>query len=215
MLERSVRETFERGEQADVPVIVGFNRDEATTLVGHLAPRDRDAWADRVAREMGAWAPRFNELYPPERPGRAFLDSFTDRRFGWQMLTWAGLMEKARRPAWLYYFTRTPAAARERGLGAYHAAEIAYVFGNLPATADAADHALARAMMRYWTNFARAGDPNDPPSEVTVPRWPSHSDGRRQYLQLGENIGVGRDLHAARRAFWDAVWDDKDDGVIP
>lgn len=47
--------------------------------------------------------------------------------------------------------------------GAFHSAELWYMFGTLgkcwhPMTA--ADHELSERMVGYWTNFARTGNPN-------------------------------------------------------
>ena len=50
--------------------------------------------------------------------------------------------------------------------GAYHSAEIEYVFGMLDSKAGvpwrAEDRALSDQMQKYWSNFARSGNPNGP-----------------------------------------------------
>src|SRR5262249_27533856 len=46
-------------------------------------------------------------------------------------------------------------------LGATHGSELVYVFGTSPTFATAADsQAASDRMQRYWTNFAKTGDPN-------------------------------------------------------
>lgn len=95
--------------------------------------------------------------------------------------------------AFAYRFTRVrPGAA---ALGAYHGAEIPYVFDSaddwLPS--DAADRALTRAIGSYWAGFARDGRPAAP----ELPAWPPYDPGSRGYLVLGERIAPGRGLESA------------------
>lgn len=69
-------------------------------------------------------------------------------------------------------------------------------------------------MMRFWTNFAKTGDPNSPTGtggggtgHVT---WPLHSAARREYLELNPKLldetdpskVIGRAPRAKQCAFW-------------
>lgn len=56
--------------------------------------------------------------------------------------------------------------------GAFHAADLWYVFGTLSRCwrpLDERDEALSRIMREYWQNFAASGDPNG----EGLPHWPS------------------------------------------
>ena len=70
-------------------------------------------------------------------------------------------LEKAGLSAsYVYYFKRDLPGDNE---GAFHSAELWYMFGTLdrcwrPMTDG--DHALSDAMMDFWTNFAKTGNPN-------------------------------------------------------
>nr|XP_034378534.1 carboxylesterase 5A isoform X3 [Arvicanthis niloticus] len=55
---------------------------------------------------------------------------------------------------------------------------------------------LSRKMMKYWTNFARSGDPNG-----DLPLWPVY-DQNEQYLKLDVNISTGQRLKDRRVEFW-------------
>jgi para-nitrobenzyl esterase len=50
-----------------------------------------------------------------------------------------------------------------RSAGAYHSGDLAYVFNNLDKAGAnwlPVDYPLAELVSRYWTNFARNGNPN-------------------------------------------------------
>ncbi|MDH3519777.1 MAG: carboxylesterase family protein [Myxococcales bacterium] len=95
--------------------------------------------------------------------------------------------------SFVYHFTRVrPGAAR---IGAYHGAEIPYVFGTADAwlPGDDTDAALSRAMLRYWAGFARSGRP----AAGDLPAWPEYDREARSYLELGDRIAPGTDLERA------------------
>jgi para-nitrobenzyl esterase len=94
-----------------------------------------------------------------------------------------------------------PAAIREATLGAWHGAEVPYVFDTLPkASADypprplmsshapaatAEDEAMARAMHAAWVAFARTGSPVIPGG----PSWPAETPRRDVLIEFG-NDGI-------------------------
>ncbi len=107
-----------------------------------------------------------------------------DRTFTLEMRTWARMVTAAGQRAYLYQFTHVPPSPRAAEWGAYHAAEISYVFGNLrnPAfnyTAD--DRKLSDIMSSYWVDFATTLDPNSP----SLPRWQPYDSDNEPYLRLG------------------------------
>jgi para-nitrobenzyl esterase len=69
-------------------------------------------------------------------------------------------------------------------LGDFHGSELSYLFSvvqGLPTpTLTSAQQALSEQMIRYWTTFARTGDPNAP----GTPAWPAVSAGSAQVQQL-------------------------------
>jgi para-nitrobenzyl esterase len=74
---------------------------------------------------------------------------------------------RGRRPAYIYRFDRELPGDDN---GAFHSAELWYVFGTLdrawrPFTAG--DRELSHRMINYWTNFMKNGDPNS----EGLPRW--------------------------------------------
>jgi len=91
--------------------------------------------------------------------------------------------------------------------GAYHSAEIIYVFGQLDSEAHAwaGEHRDLSALMRkYWANFARRGDPNGP----GLPVWPAYSAaGRWPLLHLDTQVVAGPDEGRDRYLFLSSVWE--------
>jgi len=92
--------------------------------------------------------------------------------------------------AWVYRFDRVRPG--HHGFGAYHGAEIPYVFGTGAAwlPADSADRALSDTMMRYWINFAKTGDP-DGPGLPHWPRWAADPDEGAAMIHFGTTVHVG------------------------
>ena len=88
----------------------------------------------------------------------------------------------------VYYFSRQRPGPGGVELGAYHGTEIPYVFDRhddwLP-TEDI-DHDLTKAVMDYWVQFARSGNPNMP----NRPQWPVYGGQDPMLMELGDTIGA-------------------------
>jgi para-nitrobenzyl esterase len=127
--------------------------------------------------------------------------------FGAPSRAFARLITARRTPAYLYLFTRVGDDSVNRKRGAYHSAEITFVFGRARPLLQSAgrttyDSTLAEAMSDYWVAFATTGNPNGAPNGGRWPRWPVYDPITDAYLELGPQIVAKRDF---RRALYDSL----------
>jgi para-nitrobenzyl esterase len=162
---------YVRGEQAHIPLMAGWNRDEGSYQ--HFFGTEQvnqQNYAAQIRLRFGEAAPEALKLFPggsdeEVKRSAALLDTAEFIAFG----TWKWLethLRSGEAPVYRYEFDQAPPASEgheaEAGL-AYHSAEIEYVFGTLdwkkiPWRPE--DYKLSEQMGTYWTNFAKNGNPN-------------------------------------------------------
>jgi len=198
VLPDEIRNIFERGEHNDVPVIVGSNTDEMTSLTapGRI-PRTVEKLTAVVEERYPGTSEEFLKVYAAASDSEAsgaYLASLRDIFFTLPMRKWAQRTSAGKSDAYLYSFTHHPPIANSAYFKSFHAAEIAYVFNNLErlegANYTTEDHALADSLSSYWVNFATSGNPNG----GTLPEWPMYSAERAAHMELGTTIEPGEDL---------------------
>ncbi|MBK5222259.1 MAG: carboxylesterase/lipase family protein [Acidimicrobiia bacterium] len=176
-----------RGEAADVPVIVGCNRDEAAgSLPSEL---DDAALRSRLARTPGIDGDEVIEevvgSYRAAHPDATDVDllsfALTDQRMRAGSIQLAEAKSKgSSTPVWQYFFTY------EMGGRAGHGYEIAFMLDNLDiggTPASAPRQRLADAMSEAWIAFARSGDPN----HAGLADWPPFTVPERSTMILGRD----------------------------
>ena len=211
VLPLSPYQAYVAGSQARVPILIGYNADEARSLadVSQITTASYKADLDRT---WGPLPPSIVGAYPFTTDAgakAARLDLERDLRFGWDMWAWARLQAGASQPVWLYRFAQTPpfpAASPRAGWGASHFAELWYVFDHLdqePWAWSSADRRLADLMSSYWVNFAKTGDPNGP----GTPAWPAFDKDARRLLVLTGDPVVGTVANPDQLHAFDATYD--------
>ncbi len=213
VLPASMSEVFSHSQQNDVPLLAGSNSEEGSNFP---SLRTLAAFQDDARKTLGPFADEFFTLYKADNDAqarRASELSVRDTRIGWPNFEWAKTQARTgRSKVFYYYFSHHPAAPPNeeyvenlgKDLGAYHGAELAYVFGNFVPRGWAwtdADRKLADTVSQYWVNFATNGDPNGP----GLPPWPAFNPATDSVLHLDGAIGAGAPPNQKYYAFWDKV----------
>ncbi len=208
-----VRQIFIEGRQQQVPLIIGWNRDEGTTygLPGLIAAREP------IEKRFGPRAAEASALYPSGSAPQTVLSSamlHADTMFG--VPTWTAANEHARtakNQVWLYHYEHEqPFFPGQKylefenvpKLGAFHGAQVPYVFGTLhvlPRAWTETDRRISRQLQAYHLNFARTGNPNG----AGVMHWPAFADRKNTVLHVGETPYLGEVPGLDRLEFLDAI----------
>jgi para-nitrobenzyl esterase len=199
VLPEQLVEIFDRGQQAPVPLLVGFNQGEIRSLraLAPPVPADAATYEAEIRQRYGDLADAFLALYPSTNLAESVLEAPRDALYGWTAERMARRQTALGQPAYLYLFDHGYPAADTADLHAFHASEIPYVFGTRdrtpprwPAIPDTAtETGLSDAMRGYWTSFARSGTPRAP-GQVD---WPAYGQARR-YMAFEEGPVVGERL---------------------
>ena len=217
-LPQSVREIFASGKQSHVPLLAGWNRDEGSYR--GIFEKDEPTAPNFVAyahKHFSDKAGEFLKLYPAdsgEQAKRSAQDLAGDQFIAFSTWKWIE-MQGATGNSTLYRYEfddapPAPANAEATGgeaapRGAYHSAEIEFVFGalaskNLPWRPE--DKALSDLMSSYWANFAKNGDPNG----AGLPQWPAYnSQANYPVMHLDASSHAAPDDRRGRYEFLDKL----------
>jgi para-nitrobenzyl esterase len=213
VLPATADEIFAAGRQNDVPLLLGSTADEGSNfpVIRTVATFREDA-----RKTFGPLADAFLGVYEANDDAQAAWTSAAatrDRLLAWPTLQWARAQaHTGHSKVFYYYFAHHPPAPAEerfvenlgKDLGAYHGAELAYVFGNFvppewPWTGT--DRELAQTISQYWVNFATSGDPNSP----GLPQWPAFDPNASSVLYIDKTITPGPIPNQKYIALWDTL----------
>lgn len=198
VLKKTVGAAIRDGDAPKVPILAGYNADEASLfydgirsptilrsgIAGSLDERE-DALAEVYGLNPAKALQALYGMDTIETWDSGAQDMLGDDLFGVHMRFIGRANANAGRPTWMYFFTRTW-PSRQQTIGAYHAAELPFVFGSFSPLMplNDKDQKLAAAMQSYWTNFARTGNPNG----TKLPEWPAFTAHGDEWLVLDQEI---------------------------
>ena len=213
-LPESVPAIYAAGNQAHVPLLAGWNKDEGDLAdLGQSGKPTPDSLRAIAVSRFGARAPDFLKAYAASNDAEALRvsEDFAGDAFiayaTWQWLE--AQVKTGNAPVYRYRFDLGspgdpfhPAA-----IGVFHSDDIEYVFGTLDSRQGAKwrpeDYKLSELMQTYWTNFAKTGDPNG----AGLPAWPGYNPaGKWQVMHLSPNSEARPDQHRDRYLFLEQVW---------
>jgi para-nitrobenzyl esterase len=198
---------------ADVPIMVGWTKDEATNLFlsdpSWPAMTDAELLAKVTAMVGEERAKTAIALYrsraPDDKPMHLWTSIVTDQMFAANSLILAERkIAQHAAPAYVYVVDWDSPVLGGK-LRAFHAVEMPFVFDTLEVSSGLVgpegpeQKAMAKAMSSAWAAFARAGDPNVPGQ----PQWAAYSLGQRDTMVFDNTLAVKSDPSHDVRLFWE------------
>jgi para-nitrobenzyl esterase len=199
----------------DVPLMIGYNHDEATFFnrehpeIFHM---DEATLMTMARKTLGENADRalavYRLAYPGATPSELYIAASTALSMGNDSITLAEL--KAAQPAPVYFYrydyrSNTPIPGTDWTLRAGHATEIAPKFdnydilsleGNGPGVRE-----VSRNMSALWTSFARHGRPG----ASGLPNWPRYELKHRSTMLIDARCQVVDDPDRPIRELWKSL----------
>jgi para-nitrobenzyl esterase len=194
LLPEDERPVFQQGRIRRMPMIVGTNADEGTSLTRAWPVDTLAAYREQVDTNFGPAAAQAQALYPARSDNEArgaVAAMFADTQFNYGARLLAASMAKVEPRTWKYLFTRRRPHQQD---GPHHGDEVSYAFGNVAsapagqqADSDTQDEAVSRVMRKAWIAFAAAADPNT----QGVPQWDAYRASDDNHLVLGNRVEPG------------------------
>jgi para-nitrobenzyl esterase len=198
---------FAAGQEARIPLLIGTTSRE----FGDQMPTDQ--LLKDIDRVAGDFAPKVKAAYGLTADGQGKVNQPSDPLYGTAAQQWTADVSfhcpissealwhsAAGNPTFEYELDH--AIPGQEAQGAVHSSDLPYVWGYFPKTGNiagtfgAVDTKLAELIETYWTNFARAGNPNDD----SAPVWPDLKMAQTymQFTQNGEGVMSTKPLRAAQ-----------------
>ncbi|TFV92354.1 carboxylesterase family protein [Algoriphagus kandeliae] len=195
-LPKTLPEIFEAGEQAQVPLLAGWNSAEIPGMAFMQGkPYTKEAFIEKVKEVYPESWEEVLALHPHgtmQEVEQSATDLASDRFIAYSTWKWLDLHSKnSDQPVYRYLYSKLRPPLRDanlmpglaggtmerngqeapKAIGAPHACEIEYAMGNLPIVKDYAwekdDYIVSETFQNYFANFIKTGNPNG----ENLPKW--------------------------------------------
>ncbi len=185
---------YARGDTAGIDMIHGTNQNESNYWIGEIGgiaayrfsiPVKFENDLMKLSAELRQRVLHFMRIQKGHSMWR-MTEFYNEVMFRLPAIRQAESHSRQGGKAYLYYWTEPSARPF---MGACHAVELAYVFGNVQNviyTGKPADTELSRKVMDYWAHFALTGEPGED--------WPAYTEERRDTMVLSRDCHVEQDI---------------------
>jgi para-nitrobenzyl esterase len=211
VIPQQLQTLYREGNAMPLPILAGTNADEGSVFLRSFPVETTEEYRDYLRLNYWPEGGAMLRLYPATSAAsikRAVDNIITDSLFLYGVRGIALAEEHKKEPVYLYRFARDSRDPKMVPLGAWHGAEVPYVFGTAdprlsPNMYDAQDHALSEEMMNAWINFAETGNPN----VSDLPRWPAATAQDQNYMNFGDTPTFFRLMKQKNFAVFDRVFE--------
>jgi para-nitrobenzyl esterase len=236
-LPKSIPQIFAAKEQAQVPLLLGWNSAEIPAggfMYG--MPTTTENFITRVKKEYPDNSDEVLKLYPHSTDAEVLLSATalaSDRFISYSTWKWFDLhRNNSSQPVYRYLYSKIrpelvdktlgsglaggtvkadATAPRPKPVGAPHACEIEYCMGNLHLIKDYAwtadDFKVSEAMTNYFANFIKTGNPNG----AKLPEWTvaKAGDSTPPVMIIDVESRTEKAMNDARYEFLDKAYKNK------
>jgi para-nitrobenzyl esterase len=191
---------IKNGKGANTPLIMGLNADEgaffALTL-GIKTEKDYENWVRNTYPDLADSILSTYSASHYERPDQAAADVLGDAIFACPTRKALKNLSAVNKSLYHYYFTYPPEATRKLGVGAFHGAELSYIFHTFKDKLKEAEQ-VSQTISELWTSFAYEGIPS-----CGKIRWQPFTSQHQHYLVINKELATEKDLRKEQCDIWD------------
>ncbi len=217
---KSPLEIFEKGEQAHVPLLAGWNSQENNyrSILGPNKPTVEN-YENAVQKLYGENAEEALKVYHADNDDEVMEVATalaSDRFIAFSTWKWTDEQTKTGgKPVYRYFYSRPRPAGRidsanavsiPAATGAVHSSEIEYAMGNLPTNRvydwQPEDYDVSAIMQTFFANFIKTGNPNG----LGAPVWPAVNNSKAvKVMNIDVNTKAGAEQHHDRYLFMEKL----------